>query len=83
MFTSRVIKLGQHNTVTDVETFTFTAPAVLVHVISRRTDARERAGSVHTTVLTQKLREAALVYIYRKFQNKTKTLRLDQWRRGE
>lgn len=44
--------------------FTFTTPAVLVHVVSRRTDAGERTGGVHAPVLTQKLREAALIQVY-------------------
>lgn len=41
----------------------FTAPAVLIHIISRWTDTGERAGSVYTFVLTQKLREAALIQV--------------------
>lgn len=45
--------------------FTFATPAILVYIISRWTDAGERAGGVHTSVLTQKLREAALIQVYR------------------
>lgn len=41
----------------------FTTPSILKHIISRRTDAGERAGCVHTSVLTQKLREAALIQV--------------------
>lgn len=41
----------------------FTAPAVLEHIISRRTDAGERTRRVHTSVLTQKLRETALIQV--------------------
>lgn len=47
--------------------FTFTTPAVLVHVISRRTDAGERTRGVHAPVLTQKLREAALIQVCGEF----------------
>lgn len=60
-------------TVSSVPSFTFTTPAVLIHIISRRTDAGERAGGVHTSVLTQKLREAALIQVYRELKKRINT----------
>ena len=45
---------------------TFTAASVLVDVVTRRADAGEGPGRVHASVLTQKLREAALVQVYRR-----------------
>lgn len=50
--------------------FTFTTPAVLEHVISGWTDAGERTWSIHAPVLTQKLREAALIQIYGELKKK-------------
>lgn len=50
--------------------FTFTTPAVLIHIISGRTDAGERTWSVHAPVLTQELREAALIQIYGELKKK-------------
>ena len=49
-----------------VAVVTFTAASVLVDVVTRRADAGEGPRRVHTSVLTQKLREAALVQVYRR-----------------
>lgn len=42
----------------------FTASAILIYIISRWTNAGERARSVYTSVLTQKLRETAFIQVY-------------------
>lgn len=42
---------------------TLTAPAILIYIISRWTDAGVRTRDVDTSVLTQKLRETALIQV--------------------
>lgn len=50
--------------------FTFTAPAVLKHVVSSWADTGEGAGRVDAPVLTQKLRETALIQVCGEFGRK-------------
>lgn len=44
---------------------TFTASAILKHIVSRGADTGEWAGGVYTRVLTQEVWEAALIQIYK------------------
>ncbi len=73
LFSSDAVKVT--TSPSSVLDFTFTAPAVLIHIISRRTDAGERTRCVHTSVLTQKLREAALIQVYRERKSRINTHR--------
>lgn len=54
---------------------TLTAPAVLIYIISRWTDAGVRTGDVDTSVLTQKLRETALIQVCTKQETELTPIR--------
>lgn len=54
---------------------TLTAPAVLIYIISRWTDAGVRTGDVDTSVLTQKLRETALIQVCMKQETELTPIR--------
>ncbi len=53
---------------------TFTAPSILIHVISRWTNAGEWSWCVHTHVLTKEVWETALIQIYERLVKKTNAL---------